>query len=536
MKSMKKAVVLLAVVLMLAVSLLPVNLFAESFQGVTVQGVSVDENNDDYLRVEGNKILDVYGNEVFLTGIAWFGYETPNECFHGLWSQNMELIIDRVADCGFNLLRIPLSVQMVNQWRNGIFTVSPAVNIYENPGLEGKNTLEVLDAVIAQCKLKGIKVMLDMHRVVNGYQTNTWYTGSYTDKDFEECWKWLATHYKNDDTVIAMDLFNEPHGKPFLGDGAKWDSSTDKNNWKYAAERVGKAVLDINPNLLLVVEGVEVYPKEGYDYTAVDHAGQPSKYYYNWWGGNLRGVKEHPVKPEGYEGKVVYSPHDYGPSVWQQPWFYPGFNKDTLYKDVWGPNWFYIHENNLGPVLVGEWGGKLEVGDTLTWLSSLAEFIDEKQIHHTFWCVNPNSADTAGILLDDWDTVDIEKYNLVKPTLWQNSAGKFIGLDHRIPLGNNGITVSEYYSANPQPTPATTPPPTTSPQVIQGDVNGDGVVNSTDLTLMKRYVIGIINDFPVENDLIIADVSGDKVINSTDYTLMKRYILNIIKEFPAAKL
>jgi len=43
-----------------------------------------------------------------------------------------------------------------------------------------------------------------------------------------------------------------------------------------------------------VVEGVEVYPKPGYDYTAVDEWGKESKYFYNWWGGNLRGVRDYP--------------------------------------------------------------------------------------------------------------------------------------------------------------------------------------------------------------------------------------------------
>jgi len=41
------------------------------------------------------------------------------------------------------------------------------------------------------------------------------------------------------------------------------------------------------------------------------------------------------------------------------------------------------------------------------------------------------------------------------------------------------------------------PLPTEPPvQVIPGDVNGDGRVNSSDLTLMKRYLLKSISDFP----------------------------------------
>jgi endoglucanase len=35
----------------------------------------------------------------------------------------------------------------------------------------------------------------------------------------------------------------------------------------------------------------------------------------------------------------------------------------------------------------------------------------------TFWCMNPNSGDTEGILKDDWVTVNQAKYNLIKPHL-----------------------------------------------------------------------------------------------------------------------
>lgn len=69
-----------------------------------------------------------------------------------------------------------------------------------------------------------------------------------------------------------------------------------------------------------------------------------------------------------------------------------------------------------------------------------------------------------------------------------------------------------------------------------GDVNGDLVVNSTDYTLMRRYLLNIIDDFPVEDDMWAADVNGDGNINSTDYTLMRRFLLRIILSFPKQSL
>ncbi|MFZ5985814.1 MAG: glycoside hydrolase family 9 protein [Bacillota bacterium] len=73
----------------------------------------------------------------------------------------------------------------------------------------------------------------------------------------------------------------------------------------------------------------------------------------------------------------------------------------------------------------------------------------------------------------------------------------------------------------------------TTPTVIYGDVDGNGTVDSTDYTLMKRYVLRIITALPGQNGEKAADVNADGVINSTDLTLMKRYLLKIITKFPA---
>lgn len=83
-------------------------------------------------------------------------------------------------------------------------------------------------------------------------------------------------------------------------------------------------------------------------------------------------------------------------------------------------------------------------GDTLKWMNCLRQLIDEKKLNHTYWCFNANSGDTGGLVKDDFKTWDEEKYNLVKKVLWQNDSGKFVGLDHKVPLGANGISLSDF--------------------------------------------------------------------------------------------
>ncbi|TYQ16976.1 UNVERIFIED_CONTAM: dockerin type I repeat protein [Acetivibrio alkalicellulosi] len=62
---------------------------------------------------------------------------------------------------------------------------------------------------------------------------------------------------------------------------------------------------------------------------------------------------------------------------------------------------------------------------------------------------------------------------------------------------------------------------------ILGDLNDDGVINSTDYILLRRYILGINNDIPLENKVDVADINGDGKIDSTDCVLLRKYILEI---------
>ncbi|WAM33191.1 endo-1,4-beta-xylanase [Caldicellulosiruptor morganii] len=411
-----------------------------------------DDTNDDWLFAQGNKIVDKDGKPVWLTGVNWFGFNTGTNVFDGVWSCNLKNALAEIANRGFNLLRVPISAELILNWSKGIYP-KPNINYYVNPELEGLTSLEVFDFVVKTCKEVGLKIMLDIHSAKTdamGHIYPVWYTDTITPEDYYKACEWITERYKNDDTIVAFDLKNEPHGKPWQDSVfAKWDNSTDINNWKYAAETCAKRILAKNPNMLIVIEGIEAYPKDDVTWTSKSS----SDYYSTWWGGNLRGVKKYPINLGQYQNKVVYSPHDYGPLVYQQPWFYPGFTKETLYNDCWRDNWAYIMDNGIAPLLIGEWGGYLDGGDNEKWMTYLRDYIIENHIHHTFWCYNANSGDTGGLVGYDFTTWDEQKYNFLKPALWQDSKGRFVGLDHKRPLGTNGknINITIYYQNGEKP-------------------------------------------------------------------------------------
>jgi len=493
------------------------------------------DNNDDWLHVEGNQIVDMNGNPVWLTGTNWFGFNTGTNVFDGVWSCNMKEALTKMADRGINFLRIPVSTEILTGWKNGKPAMPRSLNDYVNPELKGLNSLELFDFALNVCNEVGIKVMIDVHSPKSeamGHNYAVWYDDTYDTEAWISALEWLAERYKNDDTILAFDLKNEPHGKPYEKPMAKWDNSTDINNWKYAAETCAKRVLKINPNLLIVIEGVEVYPKEGYDYTAVDEWGKESCYYYNWWGGNLRGVRDYPIDLGEYQKQVVYSPHDYGPLVHKQPWFYDGFTKETVYNDCWKDNWAYIYEEGIAPLLIGEWGGYMDGGPNEKWMVAIRDYIVENRIHHTFWCYNANSGDTGGLVTHDFITWEEDKYELLKPALWQHN-GKFVSLDHKVPLGSNGISLSEVYGdVRPTPTNATIPMPTvSSPKVlIYGDLNNDDSFNSIDFGLLKFVLLGLKPRTEINEEA--ADVDGNGQVNAIDFALMKQRLLGVINKFP----
>ena len=398
------------------------------------------KQGDDWLHTDGRKILDKDGKEVWLTGVNWFGYNTGTNTFDGLWNSKLEPTVKAIADHGFNLIRVPMSAQLINEWAAGKYPQANFNQAY-NAAMTKMNSLEIFDYFLTLAEANGIKVMIDIHSAETnaaGHNVNLWYTDKVTVNDYYAALEWMAGRYKNNDTIIAFDLKNEPHGKPYEGDAAAiWNDSKKANNWKYVAETAAAKVLAKNPNILIMVEGTEIYPKNSKgDYSSKDD----KDYYFNWWGGNLRAVKDYPIDLGKYQDKLVYSPHDYGPTVYEQPWFKGSYDYNSLMKDCWHDNWFYIYEDNTAPLLIGEWGGFMKEPN-LKWMTCMRQLISTYHLNHTFWCLNANSGDTGGLLLDDFTTWDSEKYEFVKEVLWQEN-GKFVGLDHEIPLGDNGISLN----------------------------------------------------------------------------------------------
>jgi endoglucanase len=346
-------------------------------------------------------IVDATGRAAMLRGVNWFGIETDTHVPHGLWARDYKEMLAQMKDLGYNLIRLPYSVQSLRETTvKGI-----DFSIGNNKELEGKTPLEVMDRIITEAGENGLLVLLDSHRLNDKAIPELWYGDGFTEQDWIGTWTMLAQRYRNQANVIGADLKNEPHGM------ASWGTSDVTTDWRMAAERAGEAILKVNPDWLIVVEGVENnVPGQVLDT--------------HWWGGNLEGVRNYPVRLSKMD-KLVYSPHEYGSGVYPQKWFSDRTFPNNLYRR-WEIGFQYIARLKLAPILVGEFGGH-KIGyfsKEGVWQRQFMEYLNENNLNFAYWSWNPNSDNTGGILEDNWKSIDGRKQRYLGRLLKQIS---FVG-------------------------------------------------------------------------------------------------------------
>ena len=121
------------------------------------------------------------------------------------------------------------------------------------------------------------------------------------------------------------------------------------------------------------------------------------------------------------KNKLVYSPHVYGPDVFN----ISAFKEANFPKNlpaIWDSQWGYIRkgnnrQNNLAPIVIGEWGGRNNPNTPdRVWHNAISQyFIKNGFACATFyWSLNPNSGDTHGIIADDWKTPIAHKLDVIR--------------------------------------------------------------------------------------------------------------------------
>ena len=402
---------------------------------------------DGSLHAVKSDLVDASGRQVRLTGVNWFGLETNAFAPDGLYSRNWQSMLDQIKASGFNTIRLPYSNELLDSG-----AAPTNINYQLNPDLKGLKGLQLMDKIVEGADKRGLWIILDRHRPSASGQTPLWYTDQVSEDRWVSDWAMLAKHYQNDPSIIGADLHNEPHGT------ATWGTGDPKTDWRLAAEKAGNAILAANPKWLIIVEGIENYHNDFY-----------------WWGGNLDGAAKYPVRLS-HPDKLVYSAHDYGPSVSYQSWFGAGNFPQNL-AGIWDQHWGYLQERGIAPVLMGEFGGP-SVGDDPggKWQKTLIDYLKTHGLNYTYWSWNPDSGDTGGILNMDWKTVNKAKLDLLSAYQWP-APGQSVAPAHRPSSGSTGGNTGGNSGGGGGTPPAPSIPPTPEPpRPTQPPVNPNLIV------------------------------------------------------------
>lgn len=393
-----------------------------------------------YLHTQGGDLLDQNNQPVRIAGVNWYGFDCNSMVPGGLDRRPLDDICATIQNLGFNSIRLPFCVHVVldNPQRHDLLEAEP--------DLQGASALEIMDGLISAAGNRGLKVILDSHRASPGWSTQTnglWYNRRYPESAWLDSWETLARRYAGNSTVIGCDVHNEPGSPPpnpeaWPGNGGSlWGYGDplfggEPRDWAAAATRAGNRILASNPNLLILVEGVRYDP-----------AGPSENHDSYWFGGNLTGVGHSaiperltPVKIElDVPNRVVYSPHDYGPAMYHSlPWAQPGTtaNSPSASDSVWDHTWGFIAEQEIAPILIGEFGTPnglhtrdggnpseyAAVNDANPqgdWFSYLVDYIQAHGLNWMYWCLNGTQCDAPGrqagqvegygVLSPDWASV-----------------------------------------------------------------------------------------------------------------------------------
>lgn len=360
-----------------------------------------------------------------IKGVSWFGMETSTCHPGGLWHRPLEDYAAFLREHGFNAVRIPLAADAITSLLDHPCMALGEHNMAargNNPNLVGVSYVDELAAFVQLLGEQGILVLLDMHVVSAG----KWPDGGGVDADGEAqlraAWEVVAKRlcdpheYWN---VFAADLKNEPYsmfwGKPAAG--APSGAYPPSMRWDSLAQRLANVVHGACPRWLAVVQGVGHCRQQGGGEKCAwpSAPGHQNVDINTWWGENLQGAQSYPLQsgaavglPER-AGKVVYSPHTYGPATYDQPQFHdPDFPNNQ--PGIWDVQWGHLVRDGIAPVLLGEFGGRYSGSDKVL-QDELVRYLGERGIGSFYWSLNPDSSDTGG-LLREWSSMDPEDAKL----------------------------------------------------------------------------------------------------------------------------
>lgn len=226
-------------------------------------------------RSSGRQIVDNDGERVKLASINWYGASDILFAAGGLDVRHRDDIAATIREMGFNSVRFPYSDQMVLE--NPIIPVEIiAANLdllddYElkqrrdgsnlhDGEVTGPRALDVFNACVRSMTEAGLAVIINNH-ITNAHWCDgmnlcdsSWKNDhlgfckiKQTTQSWIDNWKTIMEPFVDNPLVVGCDLRNEPRGI--------WGTMT-WGSWATAVEQASEALLAMQPDWLMVVEGM----------------------------------------------------------------------------------------------------------------------------------------------------------------------------------------------------------------------------------------------------------------------------------------
>ncbi|MFF7994552.1 glycoside hydrolase family 5 protein [Kitasatospora xanthocidica] len=390
------------------------------------------------LSTRGRYIVDADGNRFKLKAANWAGaqgtwegsgsVDDPANNQAGQVSHNIPLGLDRVpvarllADfhgLGLNSIRLPFANAMVHDT-----TPVPDSAVAANPQLRGRTPLQVYDAVVAALTAEGFAVILNNHttsyRFCCGLDGNERWNSGQSTAQWEDDWVFMVNRYQANKRVVGADLRNEVRRDTW--DDPNWGLG-DAHDEYTAFEEAGNRILQADPDMLVVMEGINWY---GIPAAVFSH-GRPMLT---------------PVRTLSHtlidSGKLVYAAHFYaytgpantgagsGPGATSDP-RYEDFTPEQLARVVDDEALFVTQagQHFTAPVWISEFGaggrGSTDAKEQ-AWLHTFTDLLAARDTDFAIWPL-VGWADAAGRPQDTWALLSYDpagkRLGLTDPGDWR---------------------------------------------------------------------------------------------------------------------
>lgn len=397
-------------------------------------------------------------------------YEQETACGN---PKTTQAIIAKVAESGFNAIRIPVSWGLQTTESNGVYTVNPEL-------------FERLKEVISLCYSYDMYVIINMHHDDQG-----WLNISVDDDEWEkikekyrQIWEQIADSFKYYNEKLIFEGANEVTATcVFDGCG----TSTGKCWWGHSTDSFER----LNELYQIFVDTVRDSGGnngEGQRYLML------ATYGAQWYNNQIN----HLTIPNG-DSHIIVDIHWYAAS--------DQMNESTRrgFANTWKS---FSNANNVG-IVIGECGFSESTSET-TKVSWAGSFV--KDLKDTY--------DIPVFLWDDGGNMKIleRKYN---PPAWSSNSQKYIAAV----MEAVGVDTN---AEDTQKTTATKPSSTSKPPVsnVLGDIDNDGMFTIRDVILFRRYLVNL--DLPdVEEMPETGDYNGDGYYNMKDVFLMRKNLAQL---------